>query len=342
MGCASKDAKNVTLVDLTAPISTPVVKRELPRIEVDVSTLPFYATGPVATMYGKEILAEEFNESLQARVLLYPKTAAQWANSKDFVIRDLINDELLLRTVGAKIDQVSEKEIDAMFADFRKILKKIKGGEAAFYKKTIYTEAKLRKEFALEIAMNGFLSEEYGTEASEAEIKAYYVRHKSSYEPPPEVRASHILIKVRRGAGKKIVAAAKKRAYKIYKVAKKPGADFAKLAKKYSEGPTARKGGDLGFFPARRMVQPFSKVAFRTRKGGISKPVKTQFGWHVIKVFDTKAAGKPASWKVVRKEIAKRLNERKVTIARAQFNTEKIAELNIVKLPENIVDNPDF
>ena len=63
-----------------------------------------------------------------------------------------------------------------------------------------------------------------------------------------------------------------------------PGADFAALAKKHSECPTKARGGDLGFFTGGRMVKAFEDAAFGMTVGQISKPVKTQFGWHVIKV----------------------------------------------------------
>jgi len=70
------------------------------------------------------------------------------------------------------------------------------------------------------------------------------------------------------------------------------GEDFTKLAKELSEEPGASEsGGDLGFFPKDRMVPEFAEAAFAQKVGDISKPVKTQFGWHVIKVTDRKEAG---------------------------------------------------
>jgi peptidyl-prolyl cis-trans isomerase C len=86
---------------------------------------------------------------------------------------------------------------------------------------------------------------------------------------------------------KKQEEAAKKAAVRA-----KGGEDFTALAKELSEEPGAKEsGGDLGFFPKDRMVPEFANAAFAANINDISEPVKTQFGWHVIKVTDKKAAG---------------------------------------------------
>ncbi|BBB31898.1 peptidyl-prolyl cis-trans isomerase D [Thermotomaculum hydrothermale] len=123
---------------------------------------------------------------------------------------------------------------------------------------------------------------------SDAEIKDYYEKNKDKYTQEEQVRAKHILIS---SSAKKISdAEAKKLAEKIYNQLKK-GADFDKLAKKYSDDPgTKNKGGDLGFFPKGRMVKPFEDAAFSLKVGQISKPVKTRYGYHIIKVTGKKKA----------------------------------------------------
>ena len=63
------------------------------------------------------------------------------------------------------------------------------------------------------------------------------------------------------------------------------GEDFDKLAKQYSKCPSKEKGGDLGYFNRGQMVPEFEKVAFETPIGGVSDPVKTRYGWHIIKVI---------------------------------------------------------
>jgi peptidyl-prolyl cis-trans isomerase C len=98
--------------------------------------------------------------------------------------------------------------------------------------------------------------------------------------PEQEVHARHILVPTEDEA-KAIEAQLKK------------GADFAALAKEKSKDPGAAEGGDLGWFTKDQMVPEFAEVAFKLDKGQISDPVKTQFGWHIIKVEDKRTKPTP-------------------------------------------------
>ncbi len=115
------------------------------------------------------------------------------------------------------------------------------------------------------------------------DIQIYYEDHLNEFKREKTVEARHILIKVDPGADPDTVAAKKAEAEKIYQKAVK-GADFAQLAKKYSEDPSAGKGGYLGVLKKSSLVKPFAEKAFSMSAGQISEPVRTRFGWHVIKV----------------------------------------------------------
>jgi peptidyl-prolyl cis-trans isomerase D len=119
----------------------------------------------------------------------------------------------------------------------------------------------------------------------QADIERAYNDGIEQYTTPEQVRASHVLLKI--GAGKD-EAAVKATAEDVLKQAKS-GADFAALAKKYSEDETtAAKGGDLDFFGRGRMVPEFDSAAFTMEPGQISDLVKTQYGFHIIKLVEKK------------------------------------------------------
>lgn len=116
-----------------------------------------------------------------------------------------------------------------------------------------------------------------------------------------EIKARHILIRIKPGKE----AEAKKLAEDILARIKK-GEDFAALAKKYSEDPGSKNtGGELGFFSTGAMVKPFEELAFSLKVGEVGGPVKTDFGYHIIKVEDTrikKIKGEPDPEKAILKE----------------------------------------
>ena len=117
----------------------------------------------------------------------------------------------------------------------------------------------------------------------ESELKEFYEKNKKNFETPAELKASHILVKTEDEA---------KAIIKSLDGAKDVKAEFAKLAKEKSTGPSGANGGDLGWFPASKMVPEFSVAANKLAKGTFTKePVKTQFGYHIIYLEDKKPAG---------------------------------------------------
>ena len=111
------------------------------------------------------------------------------------------------------------------------------------------------------------------TIASQSDVSSTSSAGSSTLAPVKEVRAAHILVDKEVDAIhiRKDIVDGKK--------------DFYHAAREYSKCPSGRNGGDLGWFGKGMMVQEFEKVAFSTPEGQISQPVKTQFGWHIIKVI---------------------------------------------------------
>jgi peptidyl-prolyl cis-trans isomerase D len=122
---------------------------------------------------------------------------------------------------------------------------------------------------------------------SAQDVRRYYDQNIEQFSTPEQVKASHVLIKVGEG---KDDAAAKKEAEDVLAQAK-AGKDFAELAQKHSQDESnAKNGGDLGFFGRGAMVKEFEDAAFSMEPGQIGDVVKTQFGYHVIKVTGKKPA----------------------------------------------------
>jgi peptidyl-prolyl cis-trans isomerase C len=131
------------------------------------------------------------------------------------------------------------------------------------------------------LAMEMLLVEEGKAASTDAAMKKVYEEAVQKSGPEQEVRARHILVPTEEEA-RAVLAEIKK------------GTDFAELAKQKSKDPgAAAEGGDLGYFGKSQMVPEFAEVAFKLNKGEVSDPVKTQFGWHVIKVEDKRTKPVP-------------------------------------------------
>ena len=149
-----------------------------------------------------------------------------------------------------------------------------------------------------------------------ADIERAYNTSIEQYSTPEQVRASHILLKTEG----KDDAAVKAKAEDVLKQAK-GGADFADLAKKYSEDEqSAKNGGDLDYFGKGRMVPEFDQAVFTMEPGQISDLVKTQYGYHVIKVVDKK----PATTKSLA-DVRQQINDQ-LAFERAQAQAADLAQ----------------
>ena len=132
----------------------------------------------------------------------------------------------------------------------------------------------------------------------EKDVQAEYKKILETFDAT-EVKARHILLKTEKEANA-VIASLKK------------GAKFADLAKKKSTGPSAKSGGDLGWFSKGQMVPEFEKATLALKKGKYTtKPVKTQFGYHVIKLEDTRKKPKPTLAEI-KGQIENKLFERKM------------------------------
>jgi peptidyl-prolyl cis-trans isomerase C len=151
-------------------------------------------------------------------------------------------------------------------------------GEAQGIDKSPEVQAQLAQQRRAIIASAAFQKQLEENPITEEELKALY---DEKTQAGSEYKARHILVKDKETAENLIAELDK-------------GADFAELAKEHSTGPSGKSGGDLGWFAPKSMVKPFSDAVIDMEKGAYTKePVKTQFGWHIIQLEDTRKTTPP-------------------------------------------------
>ena len=160
-------------------------------------------------------------------------------------------------------------------------------------------------DFVIEkVLMQAFLSKYVQENIKEENIKASYNNFIADETSREEIKASHILMDT------------ESEAIDVINMLN-DGDDFAELAKNKSTGPSGPSGGDLGWFKRGQMVPPFEKAAFSLNKNEISqRPVQTQFGWHVIKIFDKRIPEAP-SYESMKSKLIQDL-ERKIVSKKIQ------------------------
>ena len=170
-----------------------------------------------------------------------------------------------------------------------------------------------------EIAMQPF---------SDEELQAEYDAQFGAVEPTTEWNASHILVETESEALALIEDLAN-------------GADFAELAREHSTGPSGPNGGQLGWFSAGMMVPEFEAAAAALETGGISEPVQTQFGWHVLILNETRQAEAP-SLEDVRAELEDGLRRARMDAHLEALMAEAEIERPELDIDPSVISNADL
>jgi len=329
---------------------TPEKAKDLDKIEskdgksnVVLGALP---TGPIAVVNGVEIPNKAFTEIYDLKIQKYEDRGREVPGTADRRYRQSITKRLIwsevVRQEAEKLGVEADKEELAKresqqrrgIRDWDKHLQR--RGETAnslqgTYLKELREEAILIKQGSLEV--------------TDAEIAEDYEKIKGNWKAEkPRVRASHILVPV--GAQNrsrrhnkdepkpdpetlaKQEAEAKTKIDEIYALVLAEGSDFAAIAREHSTGPSAIKGGDIGIFTHDRMAEEFSETAFAMEPGDTSKPVRSKFGWHIIKVAGKWPAGElPLS--ALEDQIRDRLRQRKLHQGRRKLKEDLLASYDI-------------
>ncbi len=208
---------------------------------------------------------------------------------------------------------VSDKQVDARLAQIKK---QYFGGSEKRYQAQLkqqgLTEAQVRDDIRAQLVSEGIFNKVTSSaKVSDSDVKAYYAAHKSQYGQPESRDVRHILVK------------SKSQADSLYQqLLAAHEANFAALAKKFSKDPgSAAQGGKLTVSKGQTVPQ-FDRVAFSLKTGALSKPVHTQYGWHIIQALSAIKAAKQTPLKDVEQSIKQQLLQQKKNDAMTKWVNE--------------------
>jgi peptidyl-prolyl cis-trans isomerase C len=275
------------------------------------------AKSPVAIVNGTAIERFTYDREMNLYKQRLARSGRQLSESdnKDAekaLLDDLINRELLYQESVKKGIKIETKAVDDQYAAIRE-----RYPDDAKFKEVLermnLDEAMLKVQIGHQTAVQQLIESQISPKVTikDDETKAFYDANPSFFKTPEQVKASHILIKfdpktadeAKKTSAKKSLTAAKERLTK--------GEDFAALAKEISDDPSKANDGDLGYFRRGQMVKPFEDAAFSLQPNAVSDIVETQFGYHLIKVYDKKPEGVLA-FDEVKDRIAQQLREDKL------------------------------
>lgn len=253
-------------------------------------------------------------------------------NQKVARLQDFIRATVRVTDDEVKAKYIEDKEkVNCKFVEFKgsDFAKDLKPSDAELLKLYESQKEMYKSEREVKVEYVVFSSEDHRpkVQISDEQLQDYYDDNQSRYVQEEQVRARHILVKVPKDASKKVEQEAKKKIEGLL-ARVKAGEDFAKLAKENSDCPSASKGGDLGFFGRGQMAKPFEEVAFSLPVGEVSDIVKTEFGYHIIKVEERKEPATKEFSEVADEIRTKLTNEKASELAKAAAESahEKIGD----------------
>lgn len=272
----------------------------------------------IAVVNDEVITLKEYNEALQPYLQKIEETyqgndkAIVIKQTKDAILQRLIDNLLIEYEAKKRGTNIKDEEVMNVLKDMltrqniemKDYLKKLakEGTSLEAVKSEIRSQLMRMRLMRLEVKSKILVSDQ--------EIGEYYDRHRDEYEGKEAVRIKQILLLISPNSSAAAVAKLKEDAGKIQKRAL-GGESFDALAAKYSQGPAAAQGGDVGFIEKGGMIPEIEKAAFSLPQGQVSHVIQSSVGFHIIKVIDKRGAGhKPIT--VVREEIKAKLEDEKL------------------------------
>lgn len=281
----------------------------------------------LAVVNGQEITEALFNQRLGRYVKPGIRIPDERLNKvKKTILERIIDDSLVLQLAANEGVAVNDEEIAAEYREHQKRFKSPRQFDQHLQQSGMTAEL-IQQEIRIRVTLKALLEKRNLIGIGEEQARAFYDKNANLYTDQDQVHAAHILVRMERNADAATEEKGKARIAKIQEVLK-TGRDFKEVATEMSEGPSKSRGGDLGFFKRGQMVRSFEEIAFTLEPGLVSEPVRTQFGWHIIKVFSRKK-GEAKTFNSVKDDLIKSLKRKKVITEKRRLIKEVRASAKI-------------
>lgn len=279
----------------------------------------------VAQVNGQSVSQEQFNQLLAQAKKSYVTQKRKWPAAGTTEYDTLKNQAVAYLVQRAEFQQEADKlGVKVTDADVEKRLKQIKkqyfGNSASRYAKQLktqgLTDAQVRDDIRAQLVQEKIFKNVTGNvKVTDGDAKNYYTAHQSQYGTPEQRDVAHILVK------------SKKLADQLYQRVKN-GADFSKLAKQYSQDPGSKAQGGKLTISKGQTVAPFDQTAFFLPTGKFSHPIKTDFGWHIIKALSAIKPAKTTPYAKVKASIKQQLLQQKRNGAMTNWSNKLKKDFN--------------
>jgi peptidyl-prolyl cis-trans isomerase C len=269
---------------------------------------------PAATVNGEVIRLGDVDAYIKSKLALGPLTPVQARQLRTDVVSDMIDDVLLRQFLRQHGPKVESAEVDRHLKALGESLAKQGKTLADFYRETRQTEAQARETWMTLLQLSGYVKQR----VTDEQLRQYHAANRDVFDRV-EVKVSHIMIRASAHGPPVERAAAREKLQALRAEIAAGRVDFADMARRYSQCPSAPLGGDLGFIPRKGMLdEPFAKAAFALKPGDVSGVVETDSGVHLIRVTARKP-GTPSTFEACAEDVREAFTD--------DFRAELVARL---------------
>jgi parvulin-like peptidyl-prolyl isomerase len=304
------------------------------------------ANGPIAKVNGEPVPPEKFNKQIETLAKSGRISPKMVGKIKDSLIKKVVDQFLIDRAIDNSGVKVSESEMQEHLDRLRQRYKESAKGpkkeatlEDAVSKMGVSKED-FRQSVRKSIGIRKLLKKrDLLQEPTDKELKSFYDRNKKRFQKQEKIHLSQIVFKADGSDEKNAWDKTEQKAMKVRDSIETGNMTFEKAAKKHSDGTKSESGGDLGFLPTKRIKDKlggnFHSIITQMKDGGLSEPIRSAYGWHLIKRVETKEK-QTVPFEKVKAQLKRQLRARRMKKGLKKMVKQLKQEADIQMLPENI------